>query len=158
MTECETHHKACFSNLAITQYTDFQSNQVRIRIGTVPTKGQVVGLQTQLHSLHRRTRIPARQAAVPTRPPDGASKDPVPDEPEELPENRHPLENAPLDLDVDDSPAELRHLPGGFMNDFGHGFIWSWPSWVCFGFVGFCGAFSMTRRLEGEVIGNSGGG
>lgn len=36
------------------------------------------------------------------------------------------LKNTPLNLDVDDFPAELRHLSSRFMNDFGQGDIWWW--------------------------------
>lgn len=115
-----THHKACFSNLAITQQTDLQGHQIWIRL--IPTRrhGGFIQSQTRLYWLRRRKRTPARQAPVLACLSCGTDKNPIPNESKKLSNKRDPLEYAPPDVDVNNFPAKLWHVSSSFLNKLGH--------------------------------------
>lgn len=115
-----THHKACFSNLAITQQTDLQGHQIWIRLIPTTRHGGFIESQTRLYCLRRRTRTPARQAPVLACLSRWTDNNPIPYESKELPDKRNPLEYAPPDVDVNNFPAKLWHISSCFVDKLGH--------------------------------------
>lgn len=109
----ENHHKACFSNLAISQEANLERNQisgVEIRIGIKGTAGG--GLLRRGPTIRGGRRRTGGEAAIffggfSRR----TGKNPIPEEAEEVADKGDPFKKPP----ADESPAKLGHGGGGVM-------------------------------------------
>lgn len=116
------YHKACFSNLAITQQADLQGDQIGIRVIPTTSRWWLIIQRSHgcLYCLRRQKRPAAGQPPVPGCLSYGTDKNPVPNESKKLSNNRHPLEYAPPDVDANNFSAKLVHISSSLVKNLGH--------------------------------------